>query len=209
MTTPVPPAPAPGPPPAPPVSPPVPPPPAPVPQPEDGNVGDLPEWAQRRMAALTAEAAKTRVTAKQNAADEARAQLAQEIGRALGLVDGQPDPATLTEQLTAQQESARQARLTLAIYQAAATHGADPAALLDSRAFLDSAAGLDPAAADFGTQIGAAIAAAVAANPRLAAVTAPATPVTFDQGPRGSGGSGASTVSSGRDLWEQRHKRKT
>ncbi|MEV0444511.1 hypothetical protein AB0I84_29220 [Streptomyces spectabilis] len=126
---------------------------------------------EAELSATRAEAGKQRVTAKQRAADEARAQLAQDIGRALGIVpEGeQADPAHLTEQLTASQAQARQTAVELAVYRAAAAAGADPDALLDSRTFAASLADVDPADADAGT---AAITAAVTANPKLAATAA-------------------------------------
>ncbi|MFD9863476.1 hypothetical protein [Streptomyces alboflavus] len=123
------------------------------------------------LAAARAEAGKQRVTAKQRAADEARTQLAQDIGRALGVVpEGeQADPAHLTEQLTASQAQARQTAVELAVYRAAAAAGADPDALLDSRTFAASLADVDPADA---AAVTAAITTAVTANPKLAAAAA-------------------------------------
>lgn len=80
------------------------------------------------LAAARAEAGKSRVTAKQRAADEARIQLAQDIGRALGITpDGQEaDPAQLTAQLTASQAQARQTAVELSVYRHAAEAGATP-----------------------------------------------------------------------------------
>lgn len=125
------------------------------------------------LAAARAEAGKSRVTAKQRAADEARTQLAQDIGRALGIIpDGQEaDPAQLTAQLTASQAQARQTAVELSVYRHAAEAGGDADALLDSRTFADSLDGVDPNDAD---AIRGAIEAAVGANPKLA--TAPAGP---------------------------------
>lgn len=129
----------------------------------DGDIAAL----KAEITKLRRENASSRVVAKQNAADEARAQLAQQIGKALGLVqDDEPaDPAKLTEQLTAAGQEARQAKVALAVYQAAGSANADPAALLDSASFLAKAATLDPADTDAVT---AAITEAVTANPRLA-----------------------------------------
>ncbi|WP_329148803.1 hypothetical protein OIU91_21305 [Streptomyces sp. NBC_01456] len=125
------------------------------------------------LAAARAEAGKSRVTAKQRAADEARIQLAQDIGRALGITpDGQEaDPAQLTAQLTASQAQARQTAVELSVYRHAAEAGGDADALLDSRAFATSLDDLDPADT---AAIQAAIEAAVTANPKLA--TAPTGP---------------------------------
>ncbi|MEV0438951.1 hypothetical protein AB0I84_09495 [Streptomyces spectabilis] len=126
---------------------------------------------ESELTAARAEAGKQRVTAKQRAADEARAQLAQDIGRALGIVpEGeQADPAHLTEQLTASQAQAQQTAVELAIYRAAAAAGADPDALLDSRTFAASLSDVDPTDAEAVTAV---ITAAVTANPKLAAAAA-------------------------------------
>lgn len=137
------------------------------------------ETAEQTIARLTAEltsarqeAGKSRVNAKQAAADEARQSLVQEIGKALGIVKDeseQVDPAKLTAQLTDQQAAAQAAQVQLQVFKAAAKHGADPEALLDSNSFLRTLDGLAPADAD---KIDAAIKAAVEANPKLK--TAPA-----------------------------------
>ncbi|MEO6085195.1 MAG: hypothetical protein ABIQ18_18980, partial [Umezawaea sp.] len=54
--------------------------------PAEGDIKSLPEWAQTAIEKLRGEAGKARTTAKANAADEARQQLAQDIGKVLGLV---------------------------------------------------------------------------------------------------------------------------
>ncbi|MFE7316413.1 hypothetical protein ACFU7T_25475 [Streptomyces sp. NPDC057555] len=133
---------------------------------------------EQQLAAARRDAGKSRVTAKQAAADGARAELAQQIGRALGIVqdDTVPDPAALTQQLAAEQQQARQAAVELAVYRAAGTAGADPDAVLDSRQFAAIAADLDPADT---SAVQAAITDAIKSNPRLAAVPA---------GPARSGG---------------------
>lgn len=131
-------------------------------EPADGDTAAL----RAEIAKLRRENASSRVVAKQNAADEARTQLAQQIGKALGLVqDDEPaDPAKLTEQLTAAGLEARQAKVALAVYRAADGANGDPVALLDSASFLAKAALLDPADP---AAISAAITEAVTANPRL------------------------------------------
>ncbi|MFK0296690.1 hypothetical protein ACIQU6_40320 [Streptomyces sp. NPDC090442] len=148
-------------------------PPAPSSEGEQGDTAAQVARLEHQLAEARAEAGKSRVTAKQRAADEARTQLAQEIGRALGLVgdEATPDPAALTQQLAAEQQQARQAAVELAVYRAAGAAGADPDALLDSRQFATLAAGLDPADT---AAVQAAITDAIKTNPRLAA--APATP---------------------------------
>ncbi|MFE6683935.1 hypothetical protein [Streptomyces sp. NPDC057729] len=125
------------------------------------------------LAAARKDAGRSRVTAKQQAADDARAQLAQEIGKALGIVPGDtpPDPAQLTQQLTESQQQARQTAVELAVYRTARDAGGDPDALLDSRSFATSLADIDPTDTD---AVAAAVKAAVTANPKLG--TAPAGP---------------------------------
>ncbi|MFE7017564.1 hypothetical protein ACFVAQ_45095 [Streptomyces sp. NPDC057651] len=132
------------------------------------NAADTIARLETELAAARAEAGKSRVTAKQRAADDARADLTQQL---LGILDpsraGQPaTPEQLTAQLTQAQESARTTAVELAVYRTAQAAGANPDALLDSRAFASAVAALDPSD---NTAITAAIQAAVTANPRLAA----------------------------------------
>ncbi|MGI5350215.1 hypothetical protein ACQEU8_36590 [Streptomyces sp. CA-250714] len=120
------------------------------------------------------EAGKTRVTAKQKAADDARAELTQQL---LGILDPskageQATPEELTQQLTAAQEQARQTAVELAVYRTAREAGGDPDALLDSRSFAAAVAELDPTDT---AAVKAAVEAAVTANPKLA-VQQPAGP---------------------------------
>ena len=123
------------------------------------------ERLEAEVKAARQEAGKARINAKQAAADEARAELAQQVGKALGLVADDPvDPAALTQQIEASQAQARQAQIELAVYRAADTAGGDPIALLDSRTFLETAASIDPSDSD---ALVAAIGQAVTANPRL------------------------------------------
>ncbi|MFI6443818.1 hypothetical protein [Kitasatospora sp. NPDC050543] len=122
------------------------------------------------------EAGAARVNAKQQAADQARADLAQQIGKALGLVkdDTPPDPAALTAQITAQtgrigelEKDLRAKQVELAVRSAADKQQAKADALLDSRAFSKALADLDPEATDFTTQLDAAIKKAVDTNPNF------------------------------------------
>ncbi|MGD6762050.1 hypothetical protein ACOKM5_24255 [Streptomyces sp. BH097] len=120
------------------------------------------------LAAARQEAGKTRTTAKQRAADDARQELTAQL---LGILDPskagqQATPEQLTEQLTTVQAQARATAVELAVYRTAQAAGADPDALLDSRQFAEAVAELDPADTDAVKQ---AITAAVQANPRLAA----------------------------------------
>lgn len=120
---------------------------------------------EAEVAAARKEAGKARINAKQTAADEARAELAQQIGKALGLVpEDVVDPVKLTEQVNASQAQAKQANVELAVFRAADAANGDASALLDSRTFLAKVADLDPTNSD---ALVAAIAEAVAENPRL------------------------------------------
>ena len=148
-----------------------------------------PDKAKAEIERLRRENGSARTTAKQQAADEARAELAQTIGKALGLVkdDKTPvDPAEITKQLADAQAAQRTTAVELAVYRTAADHGGDPNALLDSRAFLAKVSDLDPSAADFTAQVAAAVKAAVADNPKLKATAQAAGASTVDH----AGGSG-------------------
>lgn len=116
--------------------------------------------------AARAEAGKQRINAKATAAEEAKAELAQTIGKALGLVQDEPvDPAKLAEQVATSTAEAATAKRELAVFHAAAAVNADAAALLDSRAFMTKVAALDPTDP---TALAAAITEAVTANPAFA-----------------------------------------
>jgi enamine deaminase RidA (YjgF/YER057c/UK114 family) len=157
----------------------------------DGNVESLPADVQKVIRDARDDAAKARTNAKAQAADQARQELAQQIGKALGLVtdgDTPPDPAQLTEQLTAAQQAQRETALKLAVFQSAATAGADPARLLDSNSFLASVRDIDPAD---GEAVTAAITKAVTDNAWLKAGRAPGA-----SGADHAGGSGEGAVTS-------------
>ncbi|MER6663233.1 hypothetical protein ABT256_01690 [Amycolatopsis japonica] len=149
---------------------------APAPVEQGAAADDLaaldPATLAKMVRELRTENASDRTTAKTKAADEARQQLAQDIGKALGLVagdDDKADPAKLAEQVTGEQQRARAAAVELAVFKSAGPLGADPAALVDSRAFLSAVEQLDPTAADFADKVGAAITKAVTDNPKLRA----------------------------------------
>ncbi|WP_405018167.1 hypothetical protein OHV05_15370 [Kitasatospora sp. NBC_00070] len=87
---------------------------------------------------------------------------------------GQADPAQLAAQVADRDrqlaelgDQLRTARVELAAHQAAITAGARPDRLLNSRAFSAALAQLDLGDAKFGEQLGAAITAAVEADPDL------------------------------------------
>ncbi|MER8233478.1 hypothetical protein [Streptomyces sp. NPDC094049] len=132
---------------------------------------------EKELADARKEAAKTRTTAKQQAADDARTALAQEIGKALGLVkaDEAPDPeklaAAIAEKDAALTTSAADLRakdVELAVWARAEKAGAKAGALLDSRAFVKTLADLDPAAKGFTSALDTAIKDAVKDNPAFA-----------------------------------------
>ncbi|MGH3745803.1 MAG: hypothetical protein ACRDT8_00205 [Micromonosporaceae bacterium] len=125
-----------------------------------------------------AKAAKeSAATAAEKAAADAHAKAAEEfkadLAKALGIVkdgDGKDgDAAAIAAERDKAIADAKQHAVELAVYRSAAKHNADPAALLDSRTFLD---GLKDVEASDAEKIGAAIKAAVEANPKLAATAA-------------------------------------
>ncbi|MFG3090675.1 hypothetical protein ACGGAI_23925 [Streptomyces antibioticus] len=128
---------------------------------------------QKELKQANGDAAKARTTAKKAAADEARNEIVQELGKALGLVkddkDAPLDPAALKAQVESATAAHRETAVELAVYRGAAKYGADPDALTDSRAFLSSIKGLDPSDEEFAKKVNAAIKAAVADNPKLKA----------------------------------------
>ncbi|MEU6279738.1 hypothetical protein [Streptomyces sp. NPDC047028] len=134
---------------------------------------------QKELKQANADAGKARTNAKKAAADEARTEIVQELGKAIGLIkddkDAPPDPAALTAQIEKATAAHRETAVELAVYRGAPKHGADPDALTDSRAFLKSIADLDPADEEFTKKVNTAIKQAVADNPKLkAAGQAPA-----------------------------------
>jgi hypothetical protein len=133
-------------------------------EPPKASPWDDPAAAKAEIERLRRENASDRTNAKTAAADAARNELAQTIGKALGLVADEPvDPAKLTEQLTATQAQAKQAALELAIFKST-PDAAAAAALLDSRTFLAKVADLDPSDT---AAITAAVTEAVEQNPAL------------------------------------------
>lgn len=164
------------------------------------NPWEDPKAAQAEIERLRKENGAARTNAKAQAAEEARNELAQSIGKALGLVQDEPlDPAKLTQELTAERTAAQTARVELAVFRAATAANGDPAALLDSTSFLKSLDGIDPTDT---AAVQAAIASAVAANPRLGAATEPRTPA-----PNPAQGSSASGPGTAAQLTEQDVKR--
>lgn len=134
-------------------------------KPSEG-ASDTIQRLEAEISKLRAENSKARVNAKTQAAEDARKNLIQELGKTLGLVkdgDRAPTPEQLTKDLTEEREKGSTAQLQLTIFRAAPKHGADGDALLDSASFLSAVKGLDPTDSE---KIGQAIKAAVDANPR-------------------------------------------
>lgn len=146
-----------------------------------------PQWVQEMVSSLRREAGDARMNAKAGAAEEARKELANEVGKALGLVkDGEVDPKRLVADAEVARNEALNAQRELAVFRLSGKAGADPDALLDSNAFLRSIDGLDPK--DEG-KITEAIKAAVQGNARLSA-----TPRAGSRSGNDSGGSGEKAI---------------
>lgn len=106
-----------------------------------------------KLAAARDEAYQNRVKAREakEAADTAASkydQLVQTLGKGLGLISDDdnadaPDAEALAAQVTEAQTKAAESARELAVYKAAATNGADPSKLLDSRSFLNSIKDVD------------------------------------------------------------------
>lgn len=159
---------------------------------QPASVDDLPAWAQRTIKELRSENAASRTKAKEHADALAAFRSTHDqqmdgIAKALGL---KPEEVT-PEQLAAERDAARAdsataaaraqaAQVELAAYRAAATLGADPLKLLDSRAFVTTLDGLDPSSAEFAQAIRDRVASALETNPGLR--LAPAAPPAPDPG---------------------------
>lgn len=133
--------------------------------------------------------AKEAEQAKKTAAEEAKQSLAQQIGKAIGLVadDAPPNPDDLLKQLSGKDSELRQSRVELALYRAAAKAGADADALLDSRSFLSNVDKLDVTSDTFSADLASVIKQAVEANPKLATATGPVPPRSGGEITGGSG----------------------
>lgn len=134
---------------------------------------------QKDLKTANGEAAKARTTAKKSAADEARTEIVQELGKALGLIKDDdktpPDPAVLKQQIEQATAAHRSTALELAVYRGAAKAGVDPDSITDSRAFMASIKDLDPSDEGFAKAVTAAMKKAAEDNPKLkAASQAPA-----------------------------------
>jgi hypothetical protein len=136
----------------------------------DGKIESLPADVQKLIEKHKTEAANASSKARETARSEAQKEILEKLGLVKG--DEKPDPDQLAKDLTETRDGKRAAEVKLAVYQNAATHKGDPAALLDSNSFLAKVAGLDPSASDFADKVGDEIKKAVAANPKLGLVQA-------------------------------------
>jgi hypothetical protein len=165
---------------------------------------------RKELKQANADAAKARTTAKKNAAEEAKAELVQQMGRALGLIkddkDEAPDPAKLTAEIERATAAHRETAIELAIYRSAGKHGADPDALTDSRTFLNSIKDLDPSDEGFAKAVNTAIKKAVDDNPKLK--SAPAAPERTSSDFNGGAG-GSSEPQTIDEIRAARRKRRT
>jgi hypothetical protein len=164
-----------------PTAPPEPTPGAPTPPPED--ITSLPDWAQKQIRDARAEAAKSRTSAKQTAAQEAERQTLAKVAKALGI--GQDDEPVSAEELAGPIEDAQTAAwvssVELQVYRTASTLGADADSLLDSNWFreqIDELGDMDPRTAEFKDALKAKVQEALQAKPDKfrAAGQAPASP---------------------------------
>lgn len=147
-------------------------------KPKDGDPAATIADLQKKLKLANSESAKARTDAKKQAADEARTEIVQELGKALGLIKEDdktpPDPAKLTAQIESAQAAHRETAIELAVFKGASKHNADPGSLTDSRAFMAKLGKLDPSEDGFAKKVSEAIKAAVADNPKLK--TGPGTP---------------------------------
>lgn len=117
------------------------------------------------LADLAAERDKRQALEKQvTDLSAAQQQQLDAIAKALGLKqdDAAPDPAKLAEQVTAEQQRARDAQVQLAVYRSA--KGVDVDALLDSKSFTDTLTDVDPTNAE---AVATAVKSFVDAHPRF------------------------------------------
>ncbi|MFE2353465.1 hypothetical protein [Streptomyces parvulus] len=165
---------------------------------------------QKELRTANGEAAKARTSAKKAAADEARTEIVQELGKALGLIqdekDTPPDPAALKAQIESATAAHRSTALELAVYRGAAKAGVDPDAITDSRAFMASIKDLDPSDEGFAKAVQTAMKKAAEDNPKLKSVSAAPDRTSSDFN---GGAGGSSEPDSIDDIRAARRKRRT
>lgn len=147
---------------------------------------------QKDLKQANADAGKARTNAKKQAADEARNEIVQELGKALGLIkddkDAPLDPAALKAQVESATAAHKSTAIELAVYRGAAKAGVDPDAITDSRTFMASIQNLDPTSAGFAKAVTAAMTKAAEDNPKLKVQTAPKRTSSDFNGGAGSSG---------------------
>lgn len=159
--------------------------------------------------------------AAKKAADDAKNELAQSLGKALGIIqdDAPADPEALLQAATAERdqtaqerdqakETARLASIELAIYRSANRHDANVDELLDSRDFASKYAGLDPTADDFASKLDELITAKVEENPTKFknAQVAPRSGGDFSHGTGGGNQLPANDIDALRQARQERRK---
>lgn len=153
------------------------------------SVEALPDFAQKMIRELRAEAAANRTKAV--GAEQAKQETVDAIAKALGL-KGDDDPAKAAQMAAEQRDAAlseaRQVKVENAILRMAARQGANAESLTDSRSFMRQLEAIDPSAEDFAAQVEAAVKEAVEKNPLLKAAPA-AAPAARSGGPVGGGAS--------------------
>ncbi|MFG1709230.1 hypothetical protein ACFLIM_39170 [Nonomuraea sp. M3C6] len=184
-------------------------------KPDARKITDLPAWAQAELRRARNDAVKYRTQLQEKQAEQqagpspedvaaqAKSELAQQIGKALGIVaeEEKPvDPKDMIDRLTTERDSTakerdserelhRRALTELGVHRTALKQGADGDALLDSRSFLRSIKDLDPDAEDFSTVLAERITQAVEDNPKFKAASLAGPPARsggeFTGGPGG------------------------
>lgn len=166
---------------------------APKPAEWDGKIESLPADAQKIIRDLRAENGERRT--KLTAAEQQQQDILKAFAKAAGIQlpddsDQQPDPAELTQKLTAAQERTRDAQAELIVWRNAKDLGVDPSAVTDSRAFERAIKDLDPTDAEaFAEAVKTAAKTAAENNPKLKAAQA-----ATASGSDFTGGSGESAM---------------
>lgn len=188
-------------------------------KPDARKVDDLPAWAQAELRRARNDAVKYRTQLAEKQAEQpvtagpspeeiaaqAKAELAQQIGKALGIVEEEKpvDPKDMIDRLSAEKDATakerdaerelhRRALRELGVHRTSLKQGADGDALLDSRSFLRSIKDLDPDAEDFSTVLAERITQAIEDNPKFKAASLVGPPARsggeFTGGPGGRSG---------------------
>lgn len=109
------------------------------------DVSQLPEWAQAELRQARADAGRSRNQARQQAADQARTEVVDQIAKALGLKpDDNQDPAKLAAEVAGERAARIAAERRAAVLEAADALDVRGSRLTDSLAFLRSIEEFDP-----------------------------------------------------------------